>query len=654
MLDRVLSCTHLPTFPSIATELLQITRDPEVSISDIAKLIKTDQGLASRVLKTVNSSFYGLSQPCTTLERALGFLGLKAVKALVLGFSVVKVTEGMTTHSGFDMEAYWRRTIAAATGARQIALTTRACDPDEAFTAGLFQDMGMLACFVSIRDAYLSVLQSAPRSHSQLSDHEQTSLGFTHAQVGAELASKWRMAESVVACVRHHHDPHRAEPAFRDMVKVVALGRMAAEVMSAKQPAQPLADLMMSAHEWFKQNNESVESLLDKIATAADELAQILDQRVGDLPDAATILAMANEQLVQQQLEAQRETAQLQKKADTLHAQTVTDALTGAANRMRFDQEILRQFDAAATKKKPIAVLFVDADKFKSVNDTHGHQAGDAVLVELAKRMGHIVDQLGTVCRYGGEEFAIILPQCTQDKATRIAELLRQTIAGQPFDLSGVDGAPPSIPVTASVGVAATDPARPGLYPSAQQLVLAADKAVYTAKHAGRNCVKVWVGDPESTPETHAPPAAPGPQAPPPGDATPNPVRVLLIERDPLAAKLLRDEFSLHPSVQFNWVSSAPQTIEHLKLAVHNPQLRPTVILCDVDLPQGKIQEMIQACQKIIPENQARVFMLAADTQNTSPPIVGTQLVAKAQIADDPAAWVKSIVTTSGQAIRAA
>ena len=85
MLEKILACPNLPTFPTVAAEVLKLTSDPDVSMDDIAKLIKSDQGLATRVLKTVNSSFYGLSKPCSTIERAMGFIGIKAIKSLVLG-----------------------------------------------------------------------------------------------------------------------------------------------------------------------------------------------------------------------------------------------------------------------------------------------------------------------------------------------------------------------------------------------------------------------------------------------------------------------------------------------------------------------------------------------------------------------------------------
>ena len=660
MLNDVLKCPSLPTFPAIATELLELTRDPDVALNDIARLIEADAGLASRVLKTVNSSFYGLSQPCTTLERALGFLGLKAIKSLVLGFSIIKVTKGVKNHTGFDMDSHWRRTIAAATGARQIAVSTRACDPDEAFTAGLFQDMGMLASFVAIRKKYTKVLDSAPEFHSQFPQHEQATLGFTHAQAGAGLAEKWRMSDAVVTSVRFHHAPEEAPPEYRNLVRVVALGRLAAEVVTAEHPAQPMADLMIRANEWFKQGNDSVEALLDQIASAAGELASIMDQKIGNLPDAATILSMANEQLVQQQLETQREAAQLQEKAQTLQAQTVTDALTGAANRKRFDQEIQRHFEQARAQQMPLAVLFIDADKFKAVNDTHGHQAGDIVLVELAKRMMQLVDNLGLVCRYGGEEFAVILPRCNAVKAGRFAELLRKAICGQAFDLSRVDGAPPTLPITASIGVSATDPKQPDRHANPQQLVLEADKAVYEAKEAGRNCVKIFSVEPDSAADPkdklvgRSDERNEAEAALRRSNKQPTEIKVLLIEDDPMIAKFLRDELARHSGVHVTCTETAGKALQYLRQAINNPHIQPHVILTKPQLHDGLSSDVVKAYQTLQPARAAKVVMLTTGSHQQDPSIAEFESISKQKIVDDLSGWVKTLITSCAKAELAA
>jgi len=647
VLEKILACPNLPTFPTIAVELLELTRDPDVSINDIAKLIKGDQGLASRVLKTVNSSFYGLSKPCSTIERAMGFLGIKAIKSLVLGFSVVRMTKDVNNDQGFDMDAYWRRTICSAAGARHVAVITGACDPDEAFTAGLFQDMGMLAAYTTIADQYVPVLAKAANDHDKLSEIEHQTLGFTHAQVGAELAQKWKMSDAIAPCVRYHHDPEKADDGYRELVKTVALGRMCAEAITSDYQAQPMADLIVHANEWFGKNHNDVEQLLNSITTASQELADVLNQNIGELPDAQQILTQANEQLAQQQILAQREAEQLQEHAQSLQIQTVTDTLTGAANRKKFDQEMLLAFERAKTQKKPLAVLFVDADHFKSVNDIHGHQAGDAVLVELAGRMMETVSNIGTVCRYGGEEFAILLPDVPLFKAAQFAELVRRTIAQKPFDLSGVKNTPATLSVQVSIGVSATDPDAPNRHSSADQLIQEADKAVYAAKENGRNCVRVFGGRREGEADTQwAWPDKPSADQP----STP-PTRVLIVDPDALAARLLLDHFSRHQNTQVIWIPTYLDAIEAIQLSQQNDPSRLDLIVCELNLIDGDGTEIVTTAKHRGGPNKIRVVMVTtkthADRTARALSAGADEVFFKDDIASKLAVWSRQVLETT-------
>ncbi len=176
-IEQILSYPSIPTLPTVAVKLLELTRDPDVNLTDIEKLVLSDQGLASRVLRTINSSFYGLESPCTTIKRALILLGLNSVKSLVLGFSLVDMTRNDDVSAGFDYEAYWRRSIYCAIAARQMALVTSACDSEEAFTCGMFQDLGMLVTYLALQDDYVEVLAAAGNDHEKLADLENEMLG---------------------------------------------------------------------------------------------------------------------------------------------------------------------------------------------------------------------------------------------------------------------------------------------------------------------------------------------------------------------------------------------------------------------------------------------------------------------------------------------
>lgn len=157
------------------------------------------------------------------------------------------------------------------------------------------------------------------------------------------------------------------------------------------------------------------------------------------------------------------------------------DGLTGLLNRREFNR-MLEEFIARYNRhKNPISLLLIDVDYFKKVNDTYGHQSGDAVLVELAKRLKGLVRIGDRVCRYGGEEFVILLPESNAVGASAFATRLCEAMSGTQWDL----GNDTWISVTISVGVASC----PDHETSAEGLLCAADKALYTAKENGRNRV---------------------------------------------------------------------------------------------------------------------------------------------------------------------
>src|SRR3954462_9959538 len=120
LVDRIRACPNLPSLPAIALQVLQLAQREDVDISEIARVISKDPALSGKILKTVNSSFYGRAQAVGTISHALVILGLQSVKSLVLGFSLV-TNLSKEKPKGFDHLAYWRRSIYGATAARAIA-----------------------------------------------------------------------------------------------------------------------------------------------------------------------------------------------------------------------------------------------------------------------------------------------------------------------------------------------------------------------------------------------------------------------------------------------------------------------------------------------------------------------------------------------------
>jgi diguanylate cyclase (GGDEF)-like protein len=161
---------------------------------------------------------------------------------------------------------------------------------------------------------------------------------------------------------------------------------------------------------------------------------------------------------------------------DKLEELATTDALTGLKNRRKFDSAIEAEWRRAARHKTPIALLMIDADHFKSYNDTHGHQAGDQVLVGIAICISDSVRRAGDcVARYGGEEFAVLLPGLASEDAILVAEKIRLKVQQWSED--------PTV-TTVSIGVASLTPVGSMEW---SVLLKAADKALYAAKAGGRN-----------------------------------------------------------------------------------------------------------------------------------------------------------------------
>jgi diguanylate cyclase (GGDEF)-like protein len=167
---------------------------------------------------------------------------------------------------------------------------------------------------------------------------------------------------------------------------------------------------------------------------------------------------------------------------EELYLLTIIDPLTGAHNR-RYLLELLEHGLARVARHgRPLALILLDIDRFKAINDEHGHLAGDVTLRELAARIRRAVRKDELFARYGGEEFALLLPEADREEALRAAERFRLLVGSEPFEHEGR-----SFPVTVSLGVAVAEPGSPL---TTAGLIERADAMLYQAKREGRNCVR--------------------------------------------------------------------------------------------------------------------------------------------------------------------
>ena len=184
---------------------------------------------------------------------------------------------------------------------------------------------------------------------------------------------------------------------------------------------------------------------------------------------------------IRTQIRRHRYALELRESVNNTMALAVTDDMTGLYNRRYFDRHLGVMLGKAQDLKRDMALMILDIDHFKAVNDSHGHDIGDAVLREFAVRLKRNIRGVDLACRFGGEEFVVLMPDTDYNQAEAVAERVRQSIADRVFEV----GAQRPLSVTVSAGVTLNE----RMTDSPESLVKRADVALYRAKREGRNRV---------------------------------------------------------------------------------------------------------------------------------------------------------------------
>lgn len=197
----------LPPLPSVAMEAMTLVEDPDSRARDLAELISQDQALASRVLKIVNSAFYGMRGPVDSVTRAVVTLGWGEVHSLVL----TAACQAMHTSASFSDQLLWDHALAVSQVARKLAVKCRFPRLVEASTAGLLHDLGKIVMDRHLGERYQVVVDLVGQKDTSFLEAEQILLDYDHAQVGGMIVESWKLSPALVEAVRWHHDPKSAE-----------------------------------------------------------------------------------------------------------------------------------------------------------------------------------------------------------------------------------------------------------------------------------------------------------------------------------------------------------------------------------------------------------------------------------------------------------
>lgn len=213
------SIENLPTLPTVVQRALSLTADPRSSAKDLAEVIALDQALTARVLRIVNSAFYGLSRKISTVKDGIVVLGFNAVRSIATAASVVQMFGGRGGHPDlFNYGEFWIHSIGVGICSMNLAQAIRYPRADHIFTAGILHDVGKIILDQHARDHFLTVLERAKRESSTFRDAEEAVGGPNHAFVGDKLAVRWNLPEELGAGMGGHHDPQSTDSPFARVV----------------------------------------------------------------------------------------------------------------------------------------------------------------------------------------------------------------------------------------------------------------------------------------------------------------------------------------------------------------------------------------------------------------------------------------------------
>lgn len=208
--DLIQDIPNLASLPEVVMRAVDLVNDPRTCASDIGQVIAEDPALSGRLLKLVNSPFYGFPSRIDTISRAVTVIGTLELLDLIIGASVIKAFVGLPP-ALVNMDQFWSHSLYTALITRGLAIRHRAPQPERYFLAGLLHDIGSLALYLSRPEQARQALVFASDEGVPLNEAEHISLGFSHADVGAALMQAWKLPPALYEPVRFHHRPTAAE-----------------------------------------------------------------------------------------------------------------------------------------------------------------------------------------------------------------------------------------------------------------------------------------------------------------------------------------------------------------------------------------------------------------------------------------------------------
>lgn len=462
-------------------QILELAQSQEADPAALVAAIEKDPALAARVLRASNAPALRRTREIRSVREAQLVLGYEATLTLGLSFCLF-TTMRRVQACRIDYEQFWRRCVCVSEVSALLA-TRRNMPAADARLAGLLHDIGTL-----VLDAVL------PREARAGLDNEDRCLS---GEVGAWVIERWQLPECLAdvcyACSDLDRNlPHVPED-NRALVDVVGMACRVVAIWfeSGGQPAERIERARRLIQATWGWSDEGLLELLERSDEVMQTQLEVLElgrldeqMMIGVMDQAREILLFNSLQQHISAREAKSRAEVLRERARRMEEASLRDELTGLWNRRKLFSSLELMLEEASRERRALTVAFADLDRFKPVNDTYGHGAGDQVLKGFAERLQRIVRGDDLVARYGGEEFALVMPELDEAAAEQVLSRVLKQLGAMRYRIES-GGVTKDIPVSASFGMRCVSPDEAHRL-DPRRVLSEADAALYHAKQSGR------------------------------------------------------------------------------------------------------------------------------------------------------------------------
>lgn len=276
--SRMVKRARLATIPETLQEARRLVDDPDSTLSQLGEVFGRDPAMSAHLLRVANSAFYGLRAEVRSIDHAAALLGRKVLRNVALAASMQTIMHKVNASRGDLVNELWRHSIRTAAASAALARELEVWEPEEAFTAGLMHDVGVLVEFEHDYEGLVEKLREqrgldGARREGSLLALESRHFGVSHQECGGVLCETWGFPETLAAVVAHHHDPMAVEAPARTLACLVHIAEHLTDSVEhgvSDSPWEPLVD--PESLVYLDIEPEGLEDLADSLALAAEEV----------------------------------------------------------------------------------------------------------------------------------------------------------------------------------------------------------------------------------------------------------------------------------------------------------------------------------------------------------------------------------------------